>query len=114
MDDLMANHNANVSFRLFMGCASWAPGQLEEELKMKFWTVGDANANIVFYQKPEILWWYILRFVSSYDPGIANGPFASDVKLGLRRLFIRRARLQPCDCLHTQQGNPKRVALQRH
>ena len=29
------------------------------------------------------------------------------VKLGLRRFFIRRARLQPCDCLHTQQGNPK-------
>ena len=21
--------------------------------------------------------------------------------------FVRRARLQPCDCLHTQQGNPK-------
>ena len=73
MDDLMANHNANMSFRLFMGCASWAPGQLEEELKMKFWTVGDANANIVFYQKPEILWWYILRFVSSYDPESPTG-----------------------------------------
>lgn len=73
MDDLMANHNANMPFRLYMGCASWAPGQLEDELKMKFWTVGDANANIVFYQKPEILWWYILRFVSAYDPESPTG-----------------------------------------
>ncbi len=73
MDDLITNGNAGVPFRLYMGCASWSPGQLEEEIRMKFWTVGDANANIVFYQKPEVLWWYILRFVSAYSPESPTG-----------------------------------------
>jgi putative transcriptional regulator len=68
LDSLLAEKNSETPFRLYLGCACWSPGQLEDEIKMNFWSTGPANHNIVFYPNPDKIWWYILRFISNYDP----------------------------------------------
>lgn len=68
LDNLLLHDTPETPYRFYLGCACWSAGQLEGEIKMNCWTVGQANANIVFYQNPDILWWYILRNISVYDP----------------------------------------------
>lgn len=74
LNNLLSDNSTNTPFRFYLGCAGWSPGQLENEIKMNFWTIGPANENIVFYQEPDKIWWYILRFISGYDPGSPFNP----------------------------------------
>ncbi len=43
-------------FRLYLGYAGWAPGQLEAEIRLGAWSSISGDANIVFDGRPESLW----------------------------------------------------------
>src|SRR4029078_1163469 len=47
--------------RIFDGYASWAPGQLEDELEEGAWIVVTARSSDVFTTAPELLWGEVLR-----------------------------------------------------
>ena len=40
----------------FIGCAGWAPGQLDRELAIGSWQVLPASADIVFAKDPGLVW----------------------------------------------------------
>ncbi len=48
--------NPGTVFRLYVGYAGWAPGQLESELAKGSWYVRDTDAGTVFGKSPEKLW----------------------------------------------------------
>lgn len=48
--------NSDVRFRIFSGCAGWAPGQLESELARGDWHVVPATAESLFDSDPYELW----------------------------------------------------------
>ena len=74
LNDLLAHNNGNNSFRLYLGCACWAEGQLDDELKMNTWIVGPANDNLVFYPNPNNIWWYVSQFIDGFGPESAIEP----------------------------------------
>lgn len=43
-------------FRLYLGYAGWAPGQLESEIQVGAWAVRAGSASIVFDEDPDSLW----------------------------------------------------------
>lgn len=43
-------------FRLYLGYAGWAPGQLEAEIRLGAWSLISGDASIVFDRDPESLW----------------------------------------------------------
>ena len=45
-----------ADFRLVLGCAGWAPGQLEAEISEGAWLPVDLEADLVFETEPEELW----------------------------------------------------------
>lgn len=46
----------DAKFRLYVGYAGWAPGQLESELAKGSWYVRETDAGTVFGKSPENLW----------------------------------------------------------
>ena len=57
------NGDPELQFRIFCGCAGWAPGQLECELKRSDWHVYPANAEFVFAEDPYTVWDTLLQKV---------------------------------------------------
>jgi len=56
-DEAMAGSLTDTtSLRLFIGYASWAPGQLEGELAIRSWDVVPASADLVFAEDPGGVW----------------------------------------------------------
>ena len=51
----------NETFRAFMGYSGWAPGQLENEMKMGSWLTMPANPELVFNPDATQLWMDIIR-----------------------------------------------------
>lgn len=47
---------AASKFRLYVGYAGWAPGQLEAELQLGAWSVLTNRLRVVFDDNPETLW----------------------------------------------------------
>lgn len=45
-----------LCFRVFFGCAGWAPGQLENEIRRGDWLVHPADAESAFDHDPYELW----------------------------------------------------------
>jgi len=43
-------------FRLYLGYAGWAPGQLEAEIQLGAWSMISGDAGIIFDRDPESLW----------------------------------------------------------
>jgi putative transcriptional regulator len=43
-------------FRLYLGYAGWAPGQLEAEIQVGAWSLISGDAGIIFDRDPESLW----------------------------------------------------------
>lgn len=46
----------NVRFRIFFGCAGWAPDQLESEIQRGDWIVHPANEDLIFCEDPYQIW----------------------------------------------------------
>lgn len=68
LNDLFSNDKSCNSFRLYLGCACWSKGQLDNELNMNAWIVGPANSNLVFYPNPDKIWWYVSQFIDGFNP----------------------------------------------
>ena len=58
-----AKERAARSYRLFMGFAGWAPGQLESELARDDWFVLPARAELVFRKDTSGMWEELVRKV---------------------------------------------------
>ena len=48
-------------FRLYLGYAGWAPGQLEAEIDLGAWSVLHSNPDTVFDENPDSLWSRLTR-----------------------------------------------------
>ena len=76
LNNLLSNKvSENVSYRLYLGSAGWAAGQLDEELKIKSWIVCPARESFIFHSEPDKVWRGVLRsmggqyaLLSTYPP----------------------------------------------
>jgi putative transcriptional regulator len=59
----VAIDGADVPYRVYSGCAGWAPGQLEGELARGDWFVLPGSAEIVFHEDPYSVWDLLLAEV---------------------------------------------------
>lgn len=58
-------------FRLFLGYAGWAPGQLEAEIRLGAWSILRGQSKIIFDGEPDSLWqrlnrethWQMARYI---------------------------------------------------
>lgn len=57
-----------IHFRVFSGCAGWAPGQLEDELKRGDWFTCPASRELVFEDDPYDLYELMLKRVAEVHP----------------------------------------------
>lgn len=55
LEDVGSQHEG-VSFRVFHGCAGWAPDQLESEIDRGDWMILNASAESTFHEDPYELW----------------------------------------------------------
>lgn len=60
----VAAHTAGLQFRIFLGCAGWAPGQLEGELERGDWYVAPACRSAVFHEDPYVIYECMLQKVA--------------------------------------------------
>ncbi len=51
-----ADGNPNLQFRIYSGCAGWAPGQLEGEIARGDWHSRPADLNAIFNSDPYTVW----------------------------------------------------------
>jgi putative transcriptional regulator len=51
-----AEGDSHVKFRIFSGCAGWAPGQLEAEMQRGDWYRLPATSELIFHDDPYQLW----------------------------------------------------------
>ncbi|HJN02395.1 MAG: YqgE/AlgH family protein [Nitrospinota bacterium] len=76
LNNLLSNKTqGDISYRLYLGSAGWAAGQLDEELKIKSWIVCPGREGFVFHPEPDKLWRQVLRsmggqyaLLSTYPP----------------------------------------------
>ena len=64
--ELLGRDKPVEGLRLFVGYASWAPGQLEGEVSNGDWNLAPANASAIFDGKPERRW------LELYRPGVGQ------------------------------------------
>ena len=57
----VASHARPSKFRLFLGYAGWAPGQLEAEVRLGAWSLLKGHAKIIFDSDPGSLWERLIR-----------------------------------------------------
>ncbi|MFN0052326.1 MAG: YqgE/AlgH family protein [Planctomycetales bacterium] len=55
-----AEQDPNLKFRVYFGCAGWAPQQLEGELGRNDWLVYPAAVEHVFHPEPYAVWEQVL------------------------------------------------------
>lgn len=65
--------NSNTDFRLFLGYAGWAPGQLENELSCGAWLSIPSSPRYIFDSAPQSIWERVLRD-AGIDPGAIVTP----------------------------------------
>lgn len=56
IEDSVRSHTKSSEFRLYLGYAGWAPGQLEAEIRIGAWTVLSTRPALVFDPDPDSLW----------------------------------------------------------
>jgi putative transcriptional regulator len=61
--------------RVFAGVASWAGGQLEQELETEDWIVEPASSDDVFGEDPETLWERVLERMGGSYTVVARMPY---------------------------------------
>lgn len=59
---------AETTFRVFSGCAGWAPDQLEQEIERGDWYLVPAEQQAVFHDSPYDLWERMLKKISERLP----------------------------------------------
>lgn len=72
---LIDNHlvmPANIRF--FVGYAGWTDGQLEDEMKIGSWILGESDANYLFRERPGNLWKQVLEHQGGTCSVIAQMP----------------------------------------
>lgn len=72
-----ADGDDDLKFRVYFGCAGWAPDQLESELERSDWLVCPAATQYVFHPEPYDVW---DQLVAEYNrenplfPGVGGNP----------------------------------------
>ncbi len=56
MEEWVSREPETTRFRVFLGYAGWAPGQLERETELGAWLVMDASADVIFDPDPDTIW----------------------------------------------------------
>jgi putative transcriptional regulator len=56
LEKSVASHLDASKFRVYLGYAGWAPGQLEAEIQLGAWSVVGRDPKIVFDGDPDSLW----------------------------------------------------------
>lgn len=59
-----------AEFRLVLGCAGWAPGQLEKEISLGAWLPAPVESGLVFEAAGEALWDEAYRRSVGANPGM--------------------------------------------
>lgn len=74
IEESVAAKASPAKFRLYLGYAGWAPGQLESEIAAGAWVVRSANANVVFDANPDSLWTRLIREAHMRIAGLGRPP----------------------------------------
>lgn len=61
IDKSVREHAAPSKFRLYVGYAGWAPGQLEAEIRLGAWSVLVNRSKLIFDDDPDSLWSRLTR-----------------------------------------------------
>ncbi len=61
IENSIREHVASSKFRLYVGYAGWAPGQLEAEVQIGAWTVLANRSKLIFDEDPDSLWSRLTR-----------------------------------------------------
>ncbi len=69
-----ADGEAGLKYRVFCGCAGWAPEQLENELMRGDWYLHPADSRSVFQVDPYDLWDLQVSHVNEANRILPNGP----------------------------------------
>lgn len=72
-----AEGNEELKFRVYFGCAGWAPEQLEGELARSDWLVFPAAVDYVFHPDPYDVWNLVVAEYNRANPllpGITGNP----------------------------------------
>lgn len=64
--------DSELRFRVFFGCAGWAPEQLEGELSRSDWLVCPATAEQAVSQDPYVLWEDLFTLHRQRNPVVPN------------------------------------------
>jgi len=57
----VTSHTPASKFRLYLGYAGWAPGQLEGEMSLGAWTIARGGPRVIFDNDPDSLWLRLTR-----------------------------------------------------
>jgi putative transcriptional regulator len=69
-----ANGELSLHFRIFSGCAGWAPGQLEGELERGDWYIRPAVPRTVFGEDPYCIWDTLLEELQHANRVLPESP----------------------------------------
>lgn len=77
IEESIASKTSPAKFRLYLGYAGWAPGQLEAEIAAGAWVVRSASASLVFDADPGSLWTRLIhearmRIADAWQPAQAD------------------------------------------
>ncbi len=56
IDLIENNESEDFLYKLFVGYSGWAPGQLQSELDLNMWIIGNATPDLIFKTEPEKIW----------------------------------------------------------
>ena|GEM_PF-552657 len=61
IDQSVSSRQGPSKFRVYLGYAGWAPGQLEAEIRAGAWSVMRGTPKIIFDENPDSLWNRLMR-----------------------------------------------------
>ena len=62
--------DSEIRYRVYFGCAGWAPGQLEGELARSDWRICDGSAEFVFRDNPYEIWELLMADWNRRNPPV--------------------------------------------